>query len=227
MWMQGVIHVDPYAVILQNNSSNATVYSTFDEVLDRLQTQEGDHPITVDASVVYELGGTEQEELLWVLLSLLEYAKRGVAWDSIWIHTSVDTKIMQTVVKFRALRQLIQGLASQLNLEIRSPYICAETSLKMFAKADEQNNMLRGLYAAVGAVWGGADGLIIHGYDVLSSSSEHGHRIAQNMHAVLKEESGLDGWCDPLFGSYQVEQQTQHQVHRYGLSLYLVQKEGC
>ena len=63
----------------------------------------------------------------------------------------------------------------------------------MRSQTDEHNNMLRGLYAAVGAVWGGVDGLIIHGYDALSAT-KHGHRIAQNMHAVLKEESGLDGW---------------------------------
>ena len=97
--------------------------------------------------------------------------------------------------------------------------------LKMFAKTDEQNNMLRGLYAAVGAVWGGADGLIIHGYDVLSIVRTW-HRITQNMHAVLKEESGLDGWCDPLFGSYQVEQQTQQLCAQVWTEFVSCSEEG-
>ena len=207
--MKGILHLDPYTVYLQSSVHTVCDDGTFEPILDRLQSQEGNYPITVDASVVYELGGTEREELLWIVLSLWEYAKRGVAWDSIWIQTSADTKIMQTVVKFRALRQLIQGLATQVDIETQYPYICAETSLRMFSKTDEHNNMLRGLYAAVGAVWGSVDGLIIHGYDALSAASQHGHRIAQNIHSVLKEESGIDGWLDPLFGSYQVEHQTE------------------
>ena len=53
--IQGVIHIDPYAVLLQESSSNDAMKSTFDEVLERLQTQDGAHSITVDASVVDDM----------------------------------------------------------------------------------------------------------------------------------------------------------------------------
>ena len=203
----GVLHVDPFVLELLGKNGDDSE-DKLQTLLDLLQAQEGDHPLTIDASVIFELGGTAKEELLWALLSLLRYAKRGVSWGTIWLHFSADTSIMQTVVKFRALRQMIHGLASQLDIDVEYPYVCAETSLRIFSRADEHNNMLRGLYASVGAVWGGVDGLVIHGYDALSSASDHAHRIAQNMHAVLKEESGLDNWMDPLFGSYQIESQT-------------------
>lgn len=219
-----VFHVDPFVLELLGKISDDSE-DNLETLLALLQSQDGAHPLTIDASVIFELGGTAKEELLWALLSLLQYAKRGVSWSTIWLHFSADASIMQTVVKFRALRQMIHGLATQLNIDVEYPYICAETSLRIFSRADEHNNMLRGLYASVGAVWGGVDGLIIHGYDVLSSSSEHAHRIAQNMHAVLKEESGLDNWMDPLFGSYQIESQT-HELCTLVWSEFVEHSEG-
>ena len=203
----GILHSDPFARWLIDGTDNSAE-TKLTTLLDALQRQNGDHPFTIDTSVVFELGGTAKEELLWALLSLLEYANRGVSWGAIWLHVSADSSIVQTVVKFKALRQMMHGLSTQLNLEGEYPNVCAETSMRMFSRADEHNNMLRGLYAAVGAVWGGCDGLVIHGFDTLTGASEHAHRIAQNMHAVLKEESGLDNWIDPLFGSYQIESQT-------------------
>ncbi len=220
-----VIHADPFALKLLDGGE-CRGNSQIETVLDLLQGQDGDHPLTIDTATVFELGGTAKEELLWALLSLLQYAKRGIPWKSAWLHCSTDSNIMQTVVKFRALRQLMHGLASQLDMAVEYPYICAETSIRMFSRADEHNNMLRGLYASVGAVWGGVDGLVIHGYDALSTASEHAHRIAQNMHAVLKEESGLDNWMDPLFGSYQVESQTQELCAQVWTEFVSCSEEG-
>ena len=44
---------------------------------------------------------------------------------------------------------------------------------------------------------------------MLTNSSPQAHRIAQNVHRVLDEESGLGNWLDPMFGGYEVETQTQ------------------
>lgn len=206
-----VLHADPFALLLGHNAPHNLQASQtlMEEMIVQSQRKLHTHPFTIDASMVFDLGGSAKEELLWVLMSLVEYSKRGVDWSTIWVHCSTSASIMEMVVKFRTLRRLIKGLAQQLGHESQMPYICAETSIRTFSRADEHNNMLRALYASVGAVWGGVDGLIIHGYDVLTSATEHAHRISHNMHNVLKEESGLDKWLDPLFGSYQIEQQTE------------------
>ena len=207
----GTLHCDPFALVLLDDAERIDVSaSTIQDAVTVLRNQQGKHPLTIDASVVHGMGGSAQEELLWVLLSMSQLMKWDcVDWSGVWIQLALDADIVQNTVKIRALRQLLQGMQSQRDGVTGMPFVNGETSLRMFTLADSHNNMLRGLYASVGGIWGGADGITIHGYDVLTSSTEQAHRIAQNVHRVLDEESGLGNWLDPMFGGYEVETQTQ------------------
>lgn len=223
-----IMHVDPFAQVLHSASPSCS-HSTeilMNELIEQSKRHSNRHPVTIDASMLSDLGGTAKEELIWILMSLAEYSKRGVEWNQIWVHCSTTANIMEMVVKFRTLRRLLKGLAQQLRYPSQTPYLCAETSIRTFSRADQHNNMLRSLYASVGAVWGGVDGLVVHGYDVLTSASDHAHRIGQNMHSVLKEESGLDNWLDPLFGSYQIERQTEDLCTQVWSEFVSLQEKG-
>ncbi len=199
------LHCDPFFVGLMG--------SGFDEkscraVVHELDAQSSSHPLTIQANEMAELGGTATEELLWILAQLAQLSEWGIQdWSRIWIQVSLDADILQNTVKIRALRRLVLGLQSQCEA-VGMPYIHGETSVRMFTLADAHNNMLRALYASVGGIWGGVDGLSIHGYDVLTTSTVQNDRIADNMHRILSEESGLHNWLDPMFGGYQVETQT-------------------
>lgn len=181
-----------------------------ENAINTLSIQQGSRPLTIDASVIHDLGGSATEEILWVLSSLVQFYRCGIVdWSTVWVQLSLDVDIFENVVKVRSLKQLIQGLSTQLKDVSGLPYISGETSLRMFSRVDQQNNMLRALYASIAGIWGGLDGLMIHGYDTFTDSSEQASRVAHNIHAILEEESGLANWNDPLHGAYQVETQTE------------------
>ena len=224
----GTLHCDPFALVLLDvHTESGVSESVLQDSVRILRTQEGAHPITIDASLIHGMGGSAQEELLWVLLSLSQLLKWGcLDWSSIWLQLALDADIVQNTVKVRALRQLMQGMAAQRSDVVGSPFVNGETSLRMFTLADSHNNMLRSLYAAVGGIWGGTDGISIHGYDVLSNSSRQAHRIEQNEHRVLDEESGLGNWLDPMFGGYEVETQTQALCEQVWSEFCMLEETG-
>ncbi len=201
-----VLHLDVFTFGIHDDLT----VNQIENATNMLSAQQGNHPLTIDASVIHDLGASASEELLWVLSSLAQLYRCGVVdWSTVWIQLSLDVDIFENVVKVRSLKQLMQGLRTQLKDVTGMPYISGETSLRMCSRVDQQNNMLRALYASIAGIWGGVDGLMIHGYDSITEISEQASRVAHNIHAVLEEESGLANWNDPLHGAYQIETQTE------------------
>jgi len=68
------------------------------------------------------------------------------------------------------------------------------------------NNVVRCTIAAMAAVLGGANGLIVSSYDeALGLPSQEALRVAVRTQQIIGEESGIASTVDPMAGSYYVE----------------------
>ena len=93
----------------------------------------------------------------------------------------------------------------ELNNQAYNIYIQCETSYKKFSVDDEYSNILRNTTAAMSAVLGGCDSLIITSHDKLIGESPFGKRIARNINHILQHESYFTEIKDAAKGSYYIE----------------------
>lgn len=168
------------------------------------------------ADVVQELAYT----LAWSLETFLWEKDRSghISPDKFLINFSASTSYFQEIAKLRAFRILWDMLLRQSDLEKvienqLQPRIHVETARYQFGANDPQTNILRSATQAMAAVSGLADGVAVLAFDAATAkTNEFSHRIATNIHYMLKFEAHLDKVNDPLGGSYYVETLTQNLV---------------
>jgi len=82
------------------------------------------------------------------------------------------------------------------------------------------NNVIRCTIAAMSAILGGANGLIVSSYDeALGLPSPEALRVALRTQQIIAEESGIANTSDPLGGSYYVESLTD-EIERRATELF-------
>jgi methylmalonyl-CoA mutase len=76
---------------------------------------------------------------------------------------------------------------------------------------DPYTNLLRQTTEGMSAILGGVDRLIVQPYDACSieGKSDFSQRLALNISNLLNDESFLNAVCDPLGGSYAIEDLTK------------------
>jgi methylmalonyl-CoA mutase len=163
-----------------------------------------------DGRVIHDAGGSEAEELAYVLATGVAYLRAletaGVALDEargmIQAYLSADADQFLTIAKFRALRKLWARLEQACGLAPKPLFIAAETSWRMLTQRDTDVNLLRATMATFAAGLGGADSITVSPHTLaLGLPDAFARRVARNTQLILLEESNLAKVVDPAAGS--------------------------
>ncbi|MBO0754042.1 MAG: methylmalonyl-CoA mutase, partial [Bradyrhizobiaceae bacterium] len=166
--------------------------------------------VAADGRVVHNAGGSEAQELAWVLAAALDYLRMleadGVALDDarrfLLFRLVADAEQFLTMAKFRALRRLWARVENACALAPLPAVIAAETAWRMMTRRDPFVNMLRAAVAVTAACLGGADGVAVLPHTAaIGLPDAFARRIARNMQLILLEESNLARVTDPGAGS--------------------------
>jgi methylmalonyl-CoA mutase len=171
-----------------------------------------------DGRVVHDAGGSEAQELAFVLASATAYLRAteasGVALETarhlIYARLSADADQFLTIAKFRALRLLWARIEQACGLDPKPLFIAADTAWRMLTQRDPYVNMLRTTMATFAAGVAGADSLNVLPYTLaLGLPDAFARRVARNTQLVLLEESNLAKVSDPAAGSGGIESLTK------------------
>ncbi len=171
-----------------------------------------------DGRIVHNAGGSEAQELAFVIASGVAYLRaleaNGVALDAarsmIYFRMAADDDQFLTIAKFRALRKLWARVEQACGLSPKPVYISAETAWRMMTRRDPWVNMLRTTIAALAAGVGGADAVCVLPFTMaLGLPDRFARRVARNTQLLLLEESNLARVCDPAAGSGAIEDLTE------------------
>jgi methylmalonyl-CoA mutase len=167
-----------------------------------------------DGRVIHNAGGSEAQELAYVLATALAYLRAleagGIALDEarrmIFFRLSADAEQFPTMAKLRALRKLWARVEEACGLPPGLAFVAAETAWRMMTRRDPYVNMLRTTIAAVAAGLGGADAITVLPFTLaLGLPDRFARRIARNSQLILLEESNLARVTDPAAGSSAIE----------------------
>jgi methylmalonyl-CoA mutase len=198
----------PWDSLLQNLAENIT----------ELAEQGFKGPFVVaDGRVVHNAGGSEAQELAYVIGAAITYLRAlesaDVALDDarcmIFFRMAADADQFLTIAKFRALRKLWARVEEACGLEPRPIFVSAETAWRMMTKRDPWVNMLRTTIATFAAGIAGANCVCVLPHTVaLGLPDQFARRVARNTQLVLLEESNLAKVADPGVGSGGIEDLT-------------------
>src|SRR5258708_40149290 len=117
-----------------------------------------------DGRVIHDAGGSEVQELAFVLGSGVAYLRAieasGVpledAQGMVYARLSADADQFLTLAKFRALRLLWARIEQACGLPPKPLFVAADTAWRMLTQRDPYVNMLRATTATFSACLGGA-----------------------------------------------------------------------
>jgi methylmalonyl-CoA mutase len=170
-----------------------------------------------DGRVIHNAGGSEAQELAFVLAIATAYLRaleaEGVALDAarrtLFFRLCADADQFLTMAKFRALRKLWARVEVSCGLAPAPALVSAETAWRMLAARDPHVNILRTTIAVVAAALGGADAIAVLPFTAGRGLPDaFARRIARNTQLILLEESHLAKVADPAAGSGSVEDLT-------------------
>ena len=167
-----------------------------------------------DGRIIHDAGGSEVQELAWVLAIATAYLRVLVdgnvpietARGMIYARLSADADQFLTMAKFRALRLLWARVEESCGVKPKPLFIAAETAWRMQTQRDPYVNMLRATVATFSAGLGGASSVAVLPHTLaLGLPDAFARRVARNTQLVLLEESNLDKVSDPAAGAGGIE----------------------
>jgi methylmalonyl-CoA mutase len=171
-----------------------------------------------DGRVVHDAGGSEAQELAFVLAAGVAYLRAlesaGIpledARSMVYARLSADSDQFLTMAKFRALRMLWARVERACGLAPKPVFIAAETAWRMLTRRDPYVNVLRATMATFSAGLGGANAIAVLPHTLaLGLPDPFARRVARNTQLVLLEESNLARVADPAAGSGGIETLTR------------------
>lgn len=174
--------------------------------------------VVADGRVIHNAGGSEAQELAFVLANAVTYLRaleaRGVALDTarrmIYFRLATDADQFLSIAKFRSLRKLWARAEQACGLSPLPAIVVAETAWRMMTRRDPYVNMLRATVAVTAAALGGADAITVLPFTLpLGLPDRFARRIARNTQLILLEESNLAKVSDPSAGAGGIEDLTE------------------
>jgi methylmalonyl-CoA mutase len=171
-----------------------------------------------DGRVIHDAGGSEAQELAFVLATGVAYMRAleaaGIALEDargmIYARLSADADQFLTIAKFRGLRSLWARVEDACGLTPKPLFIAADTAWRMLTQRDPYVNMLRATMATFSAGVGGANAITVLPHTLaLGLPDPFARRVARNTQLVLLEESNLAKVSDPAAGVGGIEALTQ------------------
>jgi methylmalonyl-CoA mutase len=166
--------------------------------------------VAADARIVHAAGGTEAQELGFVLSAALAYlralADAGLDIEAarklLVFRLAADADEFLGVAKFRALRRLWERVEEACGLAPAPALIHAETAWRMTTRSDPWNNLLRATIAVFSAAAGGADAITVLPFtQALGAPDAFARRLARDTQLVLQDESYIHVVDDPAGGA--------------------------
>ncbi|WP_424627049.1 methylmalonyl-CoA mutase family protein [Bradyrhizobium sp. SYSU BS000235] len=191
--------------------------------------------VVADGRVIHDAGGTEVQELAFVLAVAVAYLRAidaaGVPLDAarrmIYARLSADADQFLTMAKFRALRLLWARVQESCGLTPEPMFIAAETAWRMLTQRDSDVNMLRATIATFSAALGGANSITVLPHTLaLGLPDAFARRIARNTQLVLLEESNLEKVADPAAGAGGIEALTRQLAEAAWAQFQEIEKAG-
>jgi methylmalonyl-CoA mutase len=188
-----------------------------------------------DGRVIHDAGGSEVQELAFVLAAGVEYMRAlesvGIALEDtqgmIYARLSADADQFLTMAKFRALRLLWARIEQSCGLAPKPAFIAAGTAWRMLTQRDPYVNMLRATMATFSAGLAGADSITVLPHTLaLGLPDAFARRAARNTQLVLLEESNLARVADPAAGSGGIEALTQQLCEAAWTLFQEIEKAG-
>ena len=170
--------------------------------------------LRVDGRAVHEAGGSEAQELAFVVAAGVAYLRlmeaSGFALDEARRRLSflmaTDADEFFTIAKFRALRKLWARVEQASGLPPQPAYVAAETAWRMMTQRDPYVNMLRTTIAVTAAGVAGADAVTALPFTLaLGLPDRFARRVARNTQLILLAESNLYRVADPAAGAGGIE----------------------
>lgn len=163
-----------------------------------------------DGRVIHDAGGTEAQELAFVLAVAVAYLRGleagGVALDAARRMTAfrltADADQFLTIAKFRALRRLWARVEESCGLAPIPAFVEAETAWRTMTHDDAYVNILRATIAVFSAGVGGADAISVLPFTAARGLPDRfARRVARNTQLVLLDEAGIAHIADPTAGA--------------------------
>ncbi|MEO0899219.1 MAG: methylmalonyl-CoA mutase family protein [Bacteroidota bacterium] len=193
--------------------------------------------IGLDFTYIQKDGGGVIPQIAYALGTLVEYLDWHERTQSqislkdllknVAVTLPVSTNFFLEIAKFRAFRLLYAKVLQAYGLEdeqTSAPFLIAETSTFDFSFYDAYNNLLRSTTAAMSAVFGGVQGIVIKPFD--HSQEELAARLGRNIQHLLRHESYLDKVIDPAGGAYYIEELTNQVAHQAWDAFQQIEKRG-
>lgn len=166
-------------------------------------------PVTVDATVYHDAGGTDADELAISLSVAVAYLRAvgEAAFDQLEFRYAVTANQFASIAKLRAARRLWDRVGELCGVAGRSGQRQhAVTSAVMLTQRDPWVNLLRNTVACFAAAVGGAQAITVTPFDsALGLPDDFGRRLARNTSSILHDESSLARVTDAAGGSFYVE----------------------
>jgi methylmalonyl-CoA mutase len=181
-----------------------------------------------DGRVIHNAGGSEAEELGYVLSVGIAYLRAlesgGLALDAarrlLFFRLSADADQFLTIAKFRSLRKLWARIEHACGLAAEPIFVSAETAWRMMTQRDPHTNILRDTIAVFSAAAGGADAITVLPFTAAREiPDDFARRTARNTQLVLADEAFLAKVADPGAGSGAIETLTD-QLSRAAWALF-------
>jgi methylmalonyl-CoA mutase len=171
-----------------------------------------------DGRIVHNAGGTEAQELAYVLAVAVAYLRTfetgGIALDDarrmIFFRLTADADQFLTIAKFRALRRLWGRVENNCGLAPERAFIAAETAWRTMTRNDPYVNILRATIAVFAAGVGGADAITVLPFTAARGLPDaFARRVARNTQLVLLDEANIARVSDPAAGTGWAEDLTE------------------
>jgi methylmalonyl-CoA mutase len=191
--------------------------------------------VAADGRVVHAAGGSEAQELGFVLSSALFYWRAleasGVALDEaramIEFRLASDSDQFISLAKHRALRQLWASIEQQSGLSPQPIIITSETATRMLTVRDPHVNILRSGMGCFAAALGGANAISVVPFtSAIGLPDGFARRVARNTQLVMLEEAHLAKVSDPAAGAGGFEALTESLVVSAWKFFQLIEHEG-
>ena len=191
--------------------------------------------LAADGRIVHQAGGSEAQELAFVLANAIFYLRAleasGLALEDarrmIEFRLASDADQFLSIVKHRALRKLWASIEQHCGLAPKPILLTSETAYRMMSRRDPHVNLLRAGMGCFAAAIGGADAITVLPFtSALGLPEPFARRLARNTQLVLLEEAHLASVTDPAAGAGGYEALTDELVTEAWKQFQAIEDEG-
>jgi methylmalonyl-CoA mutase len=193
--------------------------------------------LRADARPVHEAGGTEVQEIAFLVAAGAEYVRALMtagltpmaACRAILFTMNVGADYQVEMAKLRAARRMWARIAEA--FEVKGPAagmkLQAVTSRRILTRRDPWVNILRNTAACFAAGVGGADIVTVRPFtDAMGLPGKLARRLARNTQVIAQEESSLGKVVDAPGGSWAIEKLGDDLANAAWALFQQIEREG-